>query len=126
MRIGEHPTTAHTRVPVRMARTSSTSGSSGERRVRGHPAALGEPVEHERGVGDRDAGQVLLARLEVGHDARQHARVGRAVAARQSGHRPRGAAERLRAGEHPLGREAGGLVVAVGQRRERERPARPG
>ena len=58
---GEQPTTAQVRVPVRIARTSSTGGSSGELRVRRQQPALREPVEHQRGVGDRHAGQVLLA-----------------------------------------------------------------
>ena len=59
---GEQPTTAQVRVPVRIARTSSTGGSSGDRGCAARPPALGEPVEHERGVGDRHAGEMLLPR----------------------------------------------------------------
>ena len=125
---GEQPTTAHTRVPVRMARTSSTCGSSGDSRVDGHAAALGEAVEHERGVGDRDAGQVLLARLEVGDDRRaSHAGVRLAVA---TGERGDGVARRGRTPPSrrsiPSAARRARLVVAVGQRRRARAPSSAG
>ena len=50
--------------------------------MRGEPARQRQRLEHERGVGDRDAREVLGARLEVGHDRAERGPIGRAVTRR--------------------------------------------
>src|SRR5579862_1866884 len=46
---------------------------------RGHPAPGGERLEHQRGVCDRDARQMLATLLEIMDDRRQRDRVPLAV-----------------------------------------------
>ena len=79
-------------------------------------AGRGQAVEHDRGVGDGDAGQVGVARLEVGHDGAQGGVVRGPVAGGQRAQGVGRAREGLAAGVHRRDR-ARHLVVAAGDER---------
>ena len=115
---GEQPTTAHTRVPVRMARTSSTCGSSGDARV-GSPcrgARRGARARARCRRSGRPSGGSSRASKSATM-ARDAPRVRLSVAAGERGHGVR------RRGRRPPSRRAcrrrrgGGPVVAVGRAR---------
>jgi hypothetical protein len=83
---------------ARTGRGSAGAGEEVRRGPHGQAAAGGEDLEHRRGVGDPDAGEVLGAGREVGEDRVEGGGVRRAVLPRQRGDRIGRAGERLAAG----------------------------
>ena len=100
--------------PASRAGESSDRGDERARRLDGHPALAGEQLEHDRRVGDRDAGEVVLARREVRLDRGERRGVGVGVAGGERAQRGRRALERLAARLHP--RRAHGDLVVVAER----------
>jgi hypothetical protein len=84
-------------------------------------AQLGEPLEHEGGIGDRHPGEVQIASFEVGDHGLQCRCVGTLVAPRQRSECRGRPLEGLAAGRHLIGGGGTGRVVPDGQAGERER-----
>ena len=76
-------TPADVQAATRAGLKLSDRGDERARRLDGHPALAGEQLEHHGGVGDRDAGEVVLARREVRLDRSERRGVSVGVARRE-------------------------------------------